>query len=358
MGFLKFLNCIFVIGLVCGNVRAQSRCNYTLSLKSDQKEVLKNPFYVNNIDSCWFKYTGPEGYGIKVDFVKLDLEEGKCESINNNRTKVAGSTCCDYLNIGSGSNVNENLIDTYCGSKLPPSMVLDSNEIWLDFHTNEAATFDGFKVELTAYKLIYNESFGVITSPALVQNSRYINNMNLTYQILAKENEILNIRIQKISIENYNHTCLDYLEIGSLVNGSNIKPLRFCGENYQKLFTIRSSKVYLRFVTDDSVTSSGFEIAYKAIQTTFTEPEGQVSLVEYPMSVEYTIKAPADHKIELNIVEFKFNQCMVEDFAQIVSSINTVCSTDNDHVVFLNYLGSQNPVVVDAINNLPSSGNY
>lgn len=322
----------------------QSRCNYTLALRSAETTVLKNPFYTNSIESCWFVYKAEEGYGLRIDFSSFDLEEKSCLDKNTNT-----SVCCDYLQIGSGSVVNSNLLNTQCGHIQPESMFIGSNSVWFNFHTNQENTFDGFKLEVTLEKLVFDDESHVISSPKLVRNIRYKNNMDLTYKISAKENEIISIRFQRLAIENFNHTCFDYLEIGSYENDTTIAPIKFCGDRVHKQFLVNSNKVYLRFVTDHSVTSSGFELFYKVIKTKFTEPNGTVQLFDYPLNIDYTIRAPEDFKIELSIREFKFSECLVEDINKLIQSPNHVCTTDNDHVIFSNQIGSLEPEIYKAM---------
>jgi hypothetical protein len=352
---LKNIFFLFATFVLIQTATSQSRCNYTLTLRTDEKAVLKNPSYSNNIDSCWFKYKVEEGYGIRVDFRLFELEGRACPANSNASSDYE---CCDYLRIGAGSVLDENALNTYCGKQLPESIIVNSSSAWFDFHTNDQNVYDGFKLELTPYKLVYKERFGIISSPDLVRDVRYKNNMDLTYEIVAQPNEIISVRIQKMDIENFNDTCLDYLEIGSLLNDTLIKPIRFCGENVRKQLLINTNRVYLRFVSDASVTMPGFELVYKSFQTSFSEPNGLIELFEYPMSVNYTITAPKDFKIELNIDEFHFSECLINDLSQVITSPDSVCSSKNDHVVFSNKLGSLDPQLFEAMQNLPSTGKY
>lgn len=332
---------ICLVVLFSHSAYGQTRCNITLTVRHNEKAVLKNPFYVNNIDSCWYVYkVNRAGYGLRIDFTSFELEEKSSQcGVDPLTNKTA---CCDYLQIRSASDIHSNELAKLCGSTRPESMLVDSNAVWFNFHTNKEHTFDGFKLELTPYQLTYTEPSGVISSPDLVNHVRYGNNMNVTYRIQARPNHVVSIRFQKIAIENFKNTCVDYLEIGSLEKSSrNVLPRRFCGdERVESQFVVESSDVYLKFVTDSSVTSSGFELFYKMIQTEFTAPTGSVQLVEYPLDITYRIRAPDGFKIELNVIEFNFAECQVDDVDLLVSAPHRVCTADNDHLRFTNQIGS------------------
>lgn len=349
--------CLIQLVLLADHLtHAQSRCNFTLTVRHNEKAVLKNPFYVNNIDSCWFVYkVDRPGYGLRIDFTSFDLEEKTCIDALTNKT-----TCCDYLQIrptvNSDALVSTKLTTaattTMCGSTRPDSMLLDSNAVWFNFHTNSEHTFDGFKLELTPYQLTFTEPSGVISSPDLVNHVRYANNMNVTYRIQAPVGQIVSIRFQKLNIENFKDQCVDYLEIGSSSPMSSMsKPRRFCGDDrFERQFLVESNSVYLRFVTDDSVAASGFELFYKMIQTEFTASTGSVQLVEYPLDIVYSIRAPNGFKIELDVREFNFAECQADDVNKLVSAPHQVCTNDNDHIRFSNQIGSLPSQIFQHIN--------
>lgn len=324
--------------LLLGSSYAQTRCNLTVTVRHNEKAVLKNPFYINQIESCWFVYNvNRPGYGLRIDFTSFELEDKSCVDSHINKT-----VCCDYLQIRSAMDIGASSLATLCGSTRPESMLVDAQAVWFNFHTNAQHTYDGFKIELTPYQLTFTEPSGVIASPDLVNSLRYANNMNITYRIEARPNQVVSIRFQKLAIENFKDKCVDYLEIGSLDESSGVSGRRFCGdgEQIERQFLIQTSRVYLKFVTDSTVTASGFELFYKIVQTEFTAPSGTVQLFEYPLDIAYTIRAPDGFKIELNVREFNFAECLADDVNQLVSAPHQVCTIDNDHIRFSNQIGS------------------
>lgn len=96
----------------------------------------------------------------------------------------------------------------------------------------------------------------------------------------------------------------------------------------------------MRFVTDGSVTASGFELYYKSIKTRFTNPTGTIQLFEYQLDVDYTIRAPEGFKIELDVREFKFTECRADNVNRLIQAPYQVCADQNDYLSLSNQIGS------------------
>lgn len=330
--YRKFFSSLIFLLALCQIVYTQTKCNFTLPITENDISgiIIKNPEYTNNIHSCWYIIKVESGFGMMLEFESFYLQEKSCFDKNNQHQ------CCDYLKIGTGEKINQNVHDTYCGSNLPDPIIFGSNKIWLNFHTDNAITMDGFKIKVKKIQLAYNEPRGQIESPEL--RFRYTNNLNLTYSIETEPNSIIYLRFERLSIESFNNTCIDYLEIGSIESAE--PPKKICGENTVDKLVIYSNKVYLKFVTDKSETRSGFSIFYNTIKNVFTAPSDVVKSSDYLTNFTYRIKAPADKIIEIMVDTFEFKKCTLNNTEMVIDPARPPCSQNNDFLMIQNEQGS------------------
>ena len=339
MRYIILLQIIFTIKYVYS--QEERTCNITLTLK--EKDIngisLKKIFSEDKrIESCWFIVKTMENYGIRVDYESLLIKKRDCVD-ENGKPK-----CCDYLEVGHGSVVSNHLKSTHCESatRLQPD-IFQTNSIWFNFHSNDSVIFEEFKIKLTPIKLLFTESSGFISSPESSKNKfQYPNNLNVTYKIIAEPNNLVYIRFQNyFSLENFNKTCIDYLEIGGVdrVQGANgnqtqmVSYKKYCGEQLPNQLYVYSNEVYLRFVTDDSESSTGFSLFYKTIKYMYTEPFGNIESSDYPINITYMVRAPKNQKIELIMQEFDFPNCNVDLTEKLITSPSKICSETNDYLM-------------------------
>jgi hypothetical protein len=345
---------LFFKSTLCQN---QQTCNVTLTLKEQDTHgfVLKN--YFNDkaqIDSCWFivKSFNPD-YGIQVQYEKiLDVKSSNCSS-----------KCCEFLDIGDGTKVGEDLKISRCLTSsfgFGETDIINSDAIWLNFRdVKNLLTM----LKFLPIKLTYKQPSGFISSPT--RKNGYLNNLNVTYNIQTKEDHLVYMRFSSFSLESYNNTCMDYLEIGAVLTSYLDKTTaikentvnKYCGSVVPVQAFIYSNDIYLRLVTDQSEVSTGFNLYYNTIKYLFTEPFGKIISSDYPINITYMIRAPADQKIELVVNEFSFSECNVDEADDLVDSPNLVCSKSNDFLMFSNQMGSIDAPFYESMNQLndPSS---
>ncbi|RNA28518.1 Cubilin [Brachionus plicatilis] len=205
---------------------------------------------------------------------------------------------------------------------------------------------DGFKIKIKKFQLTFTEPRGQIESPEL--RFRYTNNLNLTYRIETEPNSITFLRFERLSIESFNNTCIDFLEIGSTELAE--VPRTICGEDIVEKFVIYSNKIYLKFVTDKSETKSGFSIFYNTIKNVFTEPSGVIKSSDYLVNLTYTITAPEDKIIEVMVDTFEFKKCSLNNTEVVIDPARPPCSQNNDYLLFQNEQGSFDQSLFQKIN--------
>ena len=332
MSFLAsiFHSTFFLLFLQNALAQRQQTCNVTLTLKEQDKHgfVLKNYFNDENaVDSCWFMVNSLNSdYGIRVEYEKvLSVKKSNCSS-----------ECCEYLDVGYGTKLNRDLKFSRCLSASVESEIFDSSAVWLNFRSVKNLLT---MLKFIPIKLTYKQPSGFISSPE--KRNFYMNNLNVTYRILARENHLIYLRFSSFSVESFNDTCIDYLEVGAMEalgqqgNSSQALSHRYCGSQIPKQIYIYSNEVYLRFFTDSSEVATGFSLYYNTIKYLFMEPFGSIISSDYPINITYIIRAPSDQKVELVINEFDFSNCNVDDTDSIVESPNSVCSRANDYLMVI-----------------------
>ena len=291
--------------------------------------------------SCWFSFETFLHHGIKIEIEKLILKEPDCYA---NNSLPSDNGCCDYLEIGVGSEIGSNSFQKYCGWLKTEPFVLNSNKIWLRYSIESVDFFEGLLIKVSPFKLLFEKQ----TSGVISTTSDYFNNMNLTYKILMDSDRIISFNFKnKFGMEKYADKCIDYVEVGVLDKLSlepTEKNLKFCGREIPESFSFNSDSAYVKVFTNENIRDVGFELEFSSVKYLFTEPVGKIeSVKENLMNMTYKIIAPLKKKIELTIDEIKFypcaNQDMDEAILQIGSNNNDVCSVNN-HLSVSDFISS------------------
>ena len=84
---------------------------------------------------CILHLRVPAGYVFNITFTHFDLEQ-----------PAQDGSCSDYLQLYNGHGTEMLLSEPLCGSKLPSSVLSNTSEVTLRFHTNRHHEFTGFKL--------------------------------------------------------------------------------------------------------------------------------------------------------------------------------------------------------------------
>ncbi len=320
-----------VYGLVVHAFNAD--CDLEIDLSTDRT-------YELNIDekrNCWFQFLTNNDYGLKVEFEKFKFPNSVCTiSANNKTSTITNQKCCgDHLAIGSGNLIDQNLHAVYCGWSRKESVILNSNKLWLTYTNGNDEIIGEATIRIKPVKLVFrNESYGLITS-----ESNYFNDMSLLYKIIADEDHLIYFNfLNRFSTEKLNQKCMDYLEIGELLDEENdqqrklIEPKTFCGNIAQPgQLTLTTNSAYVKVFTDENELNSLFELEFMPIKYIFKEPVGIIESPQRPINITYKIIAPEGKKIELIIGNYNFLPCQAnEQLADF--NIHKTCKS-NHHLV-------------------------
>ncbi|XP_078540690.1 embryonic protein UVS.2-like [Lissotriton helveticus] len=142
--------------------------------------------------------------------------------------------------------------------------------------------------------------------------SSYPNNANCVYLIRIPYDKIL-LQFDAFDLQSSPNCMSDYLTI---YDGNNktapVLLSKACGTGQLQPFTSSGNEMLLEFVTDGSITASGFKASYSNVKCggTFTSSAGTVSSPDYPknypvnMDCGFYLTAPAGYKVSLTFTSF------------------------------------------------------
>ncbi|KAF5928885.1 hypothetical protein HPG69_012457, partial [Diceros bicornis minor] len=173
---------------------------------------------------------------------------------------------CDqnYLEFQDSPESNENPGIQFCGrnASAAPTFYSSMRTAIVIF---KAAVFNrssrvGFTYQIADCNREYNKAFGNLKSPGWPDN--YNNNMDCTIILTAPQNHTISLFFHSFGIE-YSSECRhDFLEVR---NGSgSSSPLLgvYCGTLLPNPIFSQNNQLYLRFKTDSTVSSRGYEIVW------------------------------------------------------------------------------------------------
>ncbi|KAI8777940.1 cubilin, partial [Biomphalaria glabrata] len=232
--------------------------------------IIQSTNYSNNYSpnqDCTWQVTARTGKTIKLDF--------------SQPFDIAGSAPCqqDYLKLFNGPtssspplilNGSTNINGTYCGQTAPQGLETSSNQLFVQFVSDENGSGAGFSFTFSEVSITCGGTLtltdslmtGFFTSPNYPND--YPHNVDCTWRIIAPA--LTRIRVDFVDtffIEDHNNCTFDYIEFrdGSSFNSPRIgQPL--CGTRLPSTIYSNSNLLFVRFRTDDSVGHEGFKVKY------------------------------------------------------------------------------------------------
>ncbi|XP_069481361.1 embryonic protein UVS.2-like [Ambystoma mexicanum] len=142
--------------------------------------------------------------------------------------------------------------------------------------------------------------------------SAYPNNVNCIYLIRVPSDKVL-LQFDAFDLQSSLNCVSDYVKIYD--GDSKTAPVllnKACGSGLPPPFTSSGNEMLVEFVTDDSITGSGFKASYSNVQcgNTFTSSPGTISSPFYPnvyhsnMDCDFYILAPVGYKVSLSFTTF------------------------------------------------------
>ncbi|XP_061400318.1 cubilin homolog [Musca vetustissima] len=200
-------------------------------------------------ETCKFIFEAPEGTHIRISFTPLTYEQSK--SSIKIYGHVQGGQKFLLRNI---KPTFDKIEDTYNFNQI--TILAETHSRWINGHyefVNNSDVCGGN----------YQALYGVIDSPNWPR--MYTSNLDCVWTITAPLSHKIELRVQNFTLE---PDCTgDSLEIrnGKLPTSPLIG--RYCGQDIPSRIPSFGNSLYLRFITDNSVSGPGFHISWEQLET-------------------------------------------------------------------------------------------
>ncbi|XP_065571768.1 tolloid-like protein 1 [Artemia franciscana] len=355
----------------------------------------KGDRYPDNIN-CLYKIIAPAGAIIEVVFTHFFLEEG--QNCTYDRLEIL-----DYASL---TQTNLKIISRHCGSDLPPVFKSTDNVVLLNFTTNEATGFSGFRAHYKAIKTVYGSpstttdplpettpsfvttnlnsqttlappisgfqtnskgcggvltnSSGAIASPLHPQASP--SGTSCRWIIKGEPGSGIILTFQTFSLARSNSCKYDYVEVfgnrSLLITG---RFGRFCGQTTPPVLTSVDNVMTVVFKADSNIAAEGFTAVYSIQNTTYgcggilTNSSGTIASPLHPQaspsgtSCRWILKGEPGSGIRLTFQTFSLarsNSCNY-DYVEVFGNTSLLITGR-----FGRFCGQTTPPVLTSVDNV------
>ncbi|XP_024214976.1 cubilin [Halyomorpha halys] len=334
----NFLHLVFTTDSAYGG--RGFKANYTIvdincgGILTEKTGTVSSPEYPEHYPmnhTCTWLISSPPGTIIQLTWLSFNLEK----SFNCNRDWVV------IYDKNPNQAYSGQLGDKYCGNSLPPAMTSSSNLMSIVLHTDTTVSAPGFSASYLAVdsREMCGGNFltveGEIHSPNYP--NLYRNKLDCRWTITVPNGQQIELISEAFQLEpsSLSGKCgTDYLEIRN--GGYENSPLinRYCGSKVEKNIISLSNQLFLRFVSDASVSAEGFKFTWNgAIMGcggVLTSPAGSIISPNYPQpygrngECTYKIAVSQGSVIQLFIVDLDLEEhgtCAL-DFVEIYDGVN------------------------------------
>ncbi|XP_035217484.1 cubilin-like, partial [Stegodyphus dumicola] len=301
----------------------------------------KHPLRYPHSHTCRWLLRAPEKHSIRLTFTSFYLEE-------DNECRF------DYVDIEESNGMS---LGRYCGNRIPPILTSVHNTLIVKFVTDASVARDGFTANYTFFDTstecggTYYQESGVIRSPGFPNN--YPSNSKCVWIIQAKPYRQIILNITHFRLETGTICTYDYLEIRN--GGSQVSPLigKYCDQIGHEVKS-HSNMLWLKFVSDYIVESTGFEIFFESTSVgcggMLTSASGEIGLPDNSLSYdcEWHIRISAGSLIFLIINEMNIEEeeTCLNAYLQIFDG-----DSENSRSVLRICNGQQNPGTITSTGN-------
>ncbi|PNF23973.1 hypothetical protein B7P43_G09286 [Cryptotermes secundus] len=267
------------------------------------KGILQSPNYPNNYPhnkDCQWIISVPTGQQIKLNVTDFILE--------------GGSNCrYDYLEIRNGGSQMAPLIGRYCGTTIPRSIPSLSNQLFLQFVSDNSGRQRGFRI---TWDGTATGCGGTLTAPtgSLISPNypeAYGHSGECFWRISVSRGSVIQIVFVDLELESHPTCRYDYIEVYDGRDSSSKKIGRYCSAP-PLLLRSTSNHVFIKFRSDLSITGRGFHIRYQTdCNTVVTGFSGVIESPNFPsqypdgLDCTWNITAPRGNKINATFSHFQ-----------------------------------------------------
>ncbi|OWK03088.1 CUBN [Cervus elaphus hippelaphus] len=301
--------------------------------------------YPQHADCIWL-IAAPPGKLIRLQF------EGQFS------IEVTPNCTSSYLELRDGADSNAPILSKFCGTSLPISQLSSGEVMYLRFRSDNSPTHVGFKAKYSVAPCggtVTGQS-GVIESNGY-PTQPYTDDLFCEWRLRGPMGHYLTIHFEDFNLQNSSGCERDFVEIWENHTSGTLLG-RYCGSSIPKSVDTSSNVALVRFVTDDSLSASGFRLRFdssleacggdlQAPSGTFTSPNYR-NPNPHGWMCEWRITVQEGRQVTLT-----FNSLRLE--------AHPFCSSE--HVTVFNGIRSNSPQLeklcssVNGSNEIESSGN-
>ncbi|KAL3836256.1 hypothetical protein ACJMK2_021695 [Sinanodonta woodiana] len=206
--------------------------------------------YENNLNCNYTIVSDPQ------KFIVLEFDP-------DNFILEAGLSCqFDYLAVYEGNDTSRRFLAKVCGRTVPqPLSAIGS--MFIQFVTDRTLTYRGFRATYRTSDCggNFTAPYGIIKTPTHPVN--YHNEANCTWLLTVQPNRVVDLKFLEFDLETHSTCNYDYVDIrdGSDLNARLIG--RYCGNVVPGFIRSTGNSMIINFISDSSVTSKGFQAAYR-----------------------------------------------------------------------------------------------
>ncbi|KAK3779189.1 hypothetical protein RRG08_035183 [Elysia crispata] len=225
------------------------------------------PYNYPDNTRCVWTITVDPGFQVRVDLSEISLEE-------------ADDCSFDYILIRDGNNQSAEILAEKCGFSILCPITSTGNEMFIEFKSDGSVTRSGFQATWSAVnsttalndtncqvcRKILTGNGGIFQSPNFPYN--YPDNTRCVWTITVDPGFQVRVDFSEFSLEGTDGCSFDYVFIRDGNNQSAEILAEKCGFSILCPITSTGNEMFIEFKSDGSVTRSGFQATWSAVNST------------------------------------------------------------------------------------------
>ncbi|XP_067828864.1 tolloid-like protein 2 isoform X3 [Heptranchias perlo] len=213
----------------------------------------------------------PNGYPSFSHCVwRISVTPGEKIILNFTTMDLFKSRLCwyDYIEVRNGYWRKAPLLGRFCGEKLPETIISTDSRLWIEFRSSSNWVGKGFSAVYEDFPHYcaaicggdIEKDTGQIQSPNYPDD--YRPSKECVWRITVAEEFHVGLVFQAFEIERHDSCAYDYLEIRDGDNADAPLIGHFCGYNKPDDIKSSSNKLWMKFMSDGSISKAGFAANY------------------------------------------------------------------------------------------------
>ena len=207
--------------------------------------------YLNNTECNWLIIPNDSANGIKLNFLKFNLEEN------------------DYVVIFNGDNENAPVLATFYGGQTTYQVISTSDKVLVKFVTDNENSNDGWLLKYEGIRPVYCVLMTYLYEPngSITDGSgtfQYLNGTTCNWRIEPPNTENILITFEELDLE----PVYDYVKV---INSSGQTALQASGSTIPEPVFILGHKASIMFKTNAYNRAGGFKLRYETNVTNISK---------------------------------------------------------------------------------------